>query len=563
MHQPSRRIAPALLSVGLAFAACSAPEPTPPVTERRGAAVTADEHGTLVAAEILEAGGNAVDAAVAVGFTLAVTYPEAGNIGGGGFMLIHHDGTDWFLDYRETAPAAASRDMYLNDQGEVIPQASFVGHRAVGIPGTVRGLWEAHERFGRLEWSRLLEPAIRLASDGFTVPPMLASLRDDGLELYGPSTNFAEYFGAFQAGEVFRQPELAATLQRIADAGDTEFYEGRTAELIVEEMARGGGLITVEDLQAYRPVWRDPLVGSWRDYTVVTAPPPSSGGIALLQLLHMKDALAPEFRDVAHNSPEYIHLVAEMEKRVFADRAEYLGDPDFVDVPTDRLLAADYVESRAREVRPDAISAVEAVSPGLESHQTTHFSIVDGDGNAVSNTYTLNWDFGSGVVVAGAGFLLNDEMDDFSAKPGVANLYGVVGAEANAIQPGKRMLSSMTPTIVLRDGRFVLALGSPGGSTIFTSVFQVVVNLLDFGMSLPAAVGATRFHHQLLPPTEITYDPGMPLSPETIDALGRRGYEPRPHDWPLGDVLTVYDPGDGPLQAAADPRARGVAAVVP
>jgi gamma-glutamyltranspeptidase/glutathione hydrolase len=350
-------------------------------------------------------------------------------------------------------------------------------------------------------------------------------------------------------------------LRRIAESGHDEFYRGKTAELIVEQMARSDGLITMEDLAAYEAVWREPLRSDWRDYEILSAPPPSSGGFAVVQLLKMKDYLAHYFDGVAHNSPQYVHLVAEMEKRVFADRAEYMGDPDFVDVDMDALLAEDYIARRAQEVNPDSISELDAVAPGNESPNTTHFSIIDQWGNAVSNTYTINWAYGSGVVVAGAGFLLNNEMDDFSAKPGVPNVYGVVGNTANEIQPGKRPLSSMSPTILLRDGTVEMVLGTPGGSTIFTSVFQTIVNVIDFGMTPLAAVSATRFHHQLLPPDLITMSISRPLPQETISALGDRGYRVEPHSWEFGDVQIIWR-DQGELKPAADPRDRGVAKVI-
>jgi gamma-glutamyltranspeptidase/glutathione hydrolase len=537
--------------------------PTVPAERAEAPAAVAmpDRYSADVATQILEAGGNAVDAAVASAFTLAVTYPEAGNLGGGGFMLSYVDGKGEFLDYREVAPAAATRNMYLDAQGQVVEGLSLTGHRAVGVPGTVAGLWEAHRRHGKLAWSTLVQPAVDLAERGFVVPADLAHYASEERERLA-STNFTAYFGGLTAGVTFRQPELAATLKRVQAHGADGFYRGITADFVVEEMRRGGGLITHRDLEAYRPVWRAPLTAAWRDKTVLSSPPPSSGGFALLQLLGMKDALAPQFAGLAHNSPQYVHLVAEMEKRVFADRAEYAGDPDFVEVPVDRLIDPAYVARRAAEVNPTAISTVANVRPGLaEPRHTTHFSIVDRWGNAVSNTYTLNTDFGSGVVVTGAGFLLNNEMDDFSAKPGVPNFYGVVGADANAIEPGKRMLSSMTPTLVLGpDRRVELVAGSPGGSTIITTVFQTLVNVYDFRMTAQQAVDADRFHHQLLPPTEITFDPALPRA--TIEALNARGYEVKPHPWPLGDVQLIVRKGAG-WDVASDKRGRGVALTSP
>jgi gamma-glutamyltranspeptidase/glutathione hydrolase len=530
--------------------------------ERQAAVAMPDRYGAEVSEAILEAGGNAVDAAIAAGFTLAVTYPEAGNIGGGGFMLIHIKGETTFVDYRETAPLAAHRDMYLDEQGEVIPGASLIGHRAVGVPGTVAGFRAAHQRYGTLPWEDLVMPAVRIAEEGFVVPESLGSGMKTMDEWFGEKTNFNRYFGHLEAGELFRQPELAATLKRIAAEGPADFYEGETAKLIVAEMERGDGLISLDDLAGYKAVWREPLRAEWRGYEIVAAPLPSSGGFAVIQLLKIKDYINHEFEGLAHNSPQYIHLVAEIEKRVFADRAEYLGDPDYVDTRIERLMSEEYIMQRAAEIDPENISTIVAAGPGIESPDTTHYSIVDKWGNAVSQTYTLNIPFGSGVVVEGAGFLLNDEMDDFSVKPGVPNTYGVTGSVANEIQPGKRMLSSMSPTLLLKDNEVAMVVGTPGGTTIFTSVFQTIVNIVDFGMSPAEAVGATRFHHQLMPPDLITYSPGRPLPEQTLSALADRGYRPEPHQWEFGDVQVIWRDGER-LVPASDPRNRGVSKVIP
>jgi gamma-glutamyltranspeptidase/glutathione hydrolase len=549
-----------LLSV---LAGCAPALQTNPPPAAAGAVAMPDSYSAKVAGDVLASGGNAVDAAVAGAFVLAVTYPEAGNLGGGGFMLTFVDGKGAFLDYRETAPAAASRDMYLDARGDVVGDESLTGAKAAGVPGTVAGLWAAHQRYGRKPWQELLAPAIRLAGQGFVVHPQLEELfHFEDKDRLHRVPGFAHHFGAMRAGETFRQPDLAATLRRIAAQGPDGFYRGETARLLVEEMRRGNGIVSAADLEQYQPVWRAPLQGQWQGYQVLSAPPPSSGGFAIIQLLKMMDARAADFAGLTHNSPQYIHLVAEMQKRVFADRAEYLGDPVFVDVPIGRLMDDAYITSRAAQVNVNAISRLDAVKPGLEPHQTTHFSIVDRDGNAVSNTYTLNTDFGSGVVVTGAGFLLNNEMDDFSVKPGVPNFYGVVGSTANEIQPGKRMLSSMSPTILLRDGKVALVLGSPGGSTIISSVFETIVNILHFGLTPEQAVGAPRFHHQLLPADEITFSPGFPLPVETQQALRARGYDPKPHPWEMGDVQVIHRHGDE-WQAASDPRGRGVSRVVP
>jgi len=529
---------------------------------QRAAVAAPDRYGAEVAESVMRSGGNAVDAAVATAFVLAVTFPEAGNLGGGGFITLKMGTATAFLDFREVAPQAASRDMYLDAAGKPIPGASLIGHRAAGVPGTVAGLWEAHRKYGSRPWPELLQPAIRLARDGFVPPQPLIDSVAESLADYAGKTNFAEYFGKV-GNRRFKQPELARTLQRIAERGSAGFYSGRTADLIVAEMQRGSGLITHADLAAYRAIWREPLSVRWRNYTLVSAPPPSSGGIALVQLLRMKDALAKDFAGVPHNSATYVHLIAEISKRVFADRAEYLGDPDFVRVPVAALTDEGYLQRRAAEVRRDAISPLGVVKPGLaESAETTHFSILDGEGNAVALTYTLNGGFGSGVVVKGAGFLLNNEMDDFSTKPGVPNLFGVVGGVANEIHPGKRMLSSMTPTLLLENDRVRMVLGTPGGSTIFTSVFQTMVNRLDFGMSAVGAVAAARFHHQLLPPTLIVHSRCCALGDERTRAdLKTLGYDVKQSPWEFGDMQLIDVDAKGVVTAAADPRGRGVARV--
>ncbi|MDD2137650.1 gamma-glutamyltransferase [Pseudomonas kurunegalensis] len=544
-------LAAAILSCSSVYAA----------TLEGGAVAAPDQYGAQVAADILKKGGNAVDAAVATAFTLAVTYPEAGNIGGGGFMTLFVDGKPYFLDYREVAPKAATRNMYLDDKGEVIENLSLVGVRAAGVPGTVMGLWEAHKKFGKLPWSELLTPAIGYAKNGFKVAEKQYQYRNDAQGMFKTATNFNDYFGNMKVGELFKQPEMAQTLERIADKGVSEFYQGKTADLLVAQMKADKGLITKEDLKDYKAVWREPMAVSWRGNVVYTAPPPSSGGVALAQLLGIKEDRAADFKGVAHNSAQYIHLLAEIEKRVFADRADYLGDPAFTKVPVDKLVAKDYLAKRAAQVNPKAISDTDKVKPGLEPHQTTHFSIVDKQGNAVSNTYTLNLDYGSGVVVKGAGFLLNDEMDDFSAKPGAANAFGVVGGDANAIEPGKRMLSSMSPSLMTRDGKVALVIGTPGGSRIFTSIFQVMNNLYDYGMPLDKAVAAQRVHHQLLPKDTIYFDAYAPLTGAEADKLKKMGYVLEDQGWEMGDIQAIRVDG-AKLETASDPRGRGVGMIV-
>ena len=528
------------------------------------AIATPDNFGSDVSQEILNKGGNAVDAAIATGFALAVTYIDAGNIGGGGFMTIKMNDEVAFLDYREKAPKAAHRDMYLDENGDVIEYSTLIGGQAVGVPGTVAGFWKAHQRFGKLPWEELVNPAIKLAEEGFLPAKILVDDIQSMKDWFKDKTNFSKYFLSINASENFKQPELANTLRRIAKFGADDFYSGETAKLIVEQMKESDGLITMEDLNSYEAVWREPLRSNWRNYEVISAPPPSSGGFAIIQLLKMKDYLDHFFSGLEHNSAQYIHLVAEMEKRVFADRAEYLGDPDFFDVDIEKLISEEYIARRALEVNPNAISSLESVDPGLESPDTTHYSIVDQWGNAASNTYTINWNYGSGVVVEGAGFLLNNEMDDFSAKPGVPNIFGVVGNVANEIQPEKRMLSSMSPTILLKDGNVEMVLGTPGGSTIFTSVFQTIVNIMDFDMSPYEAIESTRFHHQLLPPDEITYNGftiGNPLPKETISQLGEKGYKAIPHDYDFGDVQVIVREDESWI-AASDPRDRGDSRII-
>ena len=532
---------------------------------RASALAVADEYSAEAAERILKEGGNAVDAAVAVAFTLAVTYPEAGNIGGGGFMTLYVEGKPYFLDYRERAPLAATRRMYLDAEGNVIKGMSLFGPRAVGVPGTVAGMWEAQKRFGRLSWKQVLAPAIHYARDGFEVSEQLQQRRDDAMKDFGGKTNFDKYFGNLNKGVTFKQPELAATLSRIAAHGAKEFYDGKTADLIAESMRSDGGLITKRDLQLYKAVWRQPVSAEWNGYRVYTAPPPSSGGIGLVQLLKMKADLKRDFDGVPLNSAQDVHLVAEIEKRVFADRAQYLGDPDFYRVPVAQLIDDAYLAKRAAEVDPAKPSDTKAVEPGLgtsmpEKAETTHFSIVDKWGNAVSNTYTINGYFGSGVVATGTGVLLNDEMDDFSAKPGVANMFGVVGSDANAIEPKKRPLSSMSPTVLTKDGKIALVIGTPGGSRIFTSIFQVITNIYDFNMPLDEAVAAMRFHHQLLPPNTIFWEPYKPIEGPLAQALEQKGYVLKGQDF-SGDIQVIKVDGDAPA-AVADPRGRGVTRVV-
>jgi gamma-glutamyltranspeptidase/glutathione hydrolase len=560
-------VAAAAFSVSVAFVETTpayAKTPTQPAVLTASAVAVADKYAADTAEQIFKEGGNAVDAAVAIAFSLAVTYPEAGNLGGGGFMTLYVDHRPYFLDYRERAPIAATKNMYLDDKGEIIKGMSLYGARAAAVPGTVSGMWEAQKRFGKLKWKQVLAPAIKYAQDGFEVSDQLQERKDAASKDFAGKTNFDSYFGKLNKGTTFKQPELAATLQRISDKGAKGFYEGDTAGMIADSMV-GHGLITKQDLKEYKAVWRDPVVASWNGYRIITAPPPSSGGIGLVQLLKMKADLKDKFENVPVNSVQYIHLVAEIEKRVFADRAQYLGDPDFYKVPVAQLTNDDYILKRSAEVNPDTPSDTKSVVPGLgttmpEKAETTHYSVVDKWGNAVSNTYTINGYFGSGVVVDGTGVVLNDEMDDFSAKPGVANMFGVVGSDANAIEPRKRPLSSMSPTILTKDDQVAMVIGTPGGSRIFTSIFQVITNVYDFSMPLPAAVAEMRFHHQLLPPNTIFWEPYHPIEGELATALQAKGYTLATQTF-NGDIQVIKINGTTP-EPVADPRGRGVTRVI-
>jgi gamma-glutamyltranspeptidase/glutathione hydrolase len=557
-----------LVTAPPALAKTAAPKP---VLDGSAVAVP-DSYSADTAQQIFAEGGNAVDAAVAIAFTLAVTYPDAGNLGGGGFMTLYVDGKPYFLDYLERAPQTANRDMYLDDKGKAIPGESEVGARAVGVPGTVEGLWEAQRRFGKLKWKQVLAPAIRYATDGVKVDSRLQKSRDDAASGFAGKTNFDAYFSNLKAGVNFKQPELAQTLTRIASDGGREFYEGRTADLIASQMY-GHGLVTRQDLQQYKAVWRQPLSADWSGYQIVTAPPPSSGGVGLIQMLKMKADLKQAFGGLDLNSAPYIHLVAQIEDRVFADRQQYLDDPDATPVPVDKLIDDAYLAQRADEVSPDEVPGAAPVKPGLadatpEKPQTTHFSVVDKWGNAVSNTYTLDGSFGSGVVVDGAGFLLNDAMDDFVTTPRAATPPGgssstastaPTGDELNTIAPGRRPLSSMTPTLLLKDGKVALAIGTPGGSRIFTTIFQVMTDMVDFGMSPADALAAMRFHHQLLPQKTIYWEPYHPITGDLAEQLKAKGYTLEGQSF-NGDVQLIRVDGTTP-QPAADPRGVGVAKV--
>lgn len=532
-----------------------APEP---VRGQKVMVASASEHATRAGLEILRKGGNAVDAAVAVGLALAVTYPIAGNLGGGGFMVVRTaDGKSVAIDYREIAPAKAGRDLYLDASGKVIPEASTTGYLASGVPGTVAGLSLAQERYGKLKWRDVVEPARRLAADGFPVSDTLArTLRESKLERFPESRRvFLRNGNFYREGEVFRQPDLAATLKRLQQKGPREFYEGRTAELIAEDMRAHQGLITRDDLKAYRPVVREPIRGTYRGYEIVTMPPPSSGGVALIEMLNMLERY--DVGALGYNSSRKYHLFTEVMRRAFADRAEYMGDPAFVKLPVAGLTSKRYAADLARGIdltRATPSAQVKAGRPAAyESPQTTHFSVVDAEGNAVSNTYTLNLNYGSGVTVKGAGFLLNNEMDDFTSKPGVPNAFGLIQGEANAIAPGKRPLSSMTPSLVLKDGKLFLVVGSPGGPTIINTVLQVITNVVDHGMNARQAVSAPRLHHQWLPDA-IQVEP-YGLSADVAEALRAKGHQIADNPRYMGDAeVIMIDPATGVRLGASDPR---------
>jgi len=561
------------ISVIVAFisvvAACSH-APNPPVDSASNntvglsqqAVAMPDSYSADAAMQVLQEGGNAIDAAITAQFVLAVTLPEAGNVGGGGFMTIKFEDSTDFLDYREMAPENAHRDMYLDEQGDVKPYESLFGAKASGIPGTVAGMWAAHKKYGTLDWERLLAPAVDLAEQGFVVHEKLANNIDHYIERTKEASinnNFSEYFAHAKAGTTFKQPELAKTLKAIQQQGKDGFYKGDVAKHIVDFMQQNGGLITYEDLLAYKAVWRKPLHLNWQGYELVTAPPPSSGGVAVAQWIGMLEAYDATHDLPAQNSTEYIHVMSEIGKRVFADRAEYMGDPDFVSVPVEALTDANYITQRAADIQPTSISDTPSVKPGLkESEDTTHFSIMDRWGNAVANTTTINLTFGSGVVVTGAGFLLNDEMDDFSAKPGVPNFFGAVGGEANAIEPYKRMLSSMTPTLVTKDDQVVLVTGSPGGTTIISSVTQSLLNALLYDMSAEEAVNSPRFHHQLLPKDTIRMHDGF--TEATINELKAMGYTI--DNRRFGDVHLIKRTKEG-VEAASEKSGRGKSLVQP
>jgi gamma-glutamyltranspeptidase len=524
---------------------------------RNGVVVSAHPEASAVGLQILQSGGNAIDAAVAVQFALAVVYPNAGNIGGGGFMVYRGaDGDFAALDFREVAPAAATTDMYLDAEGNPVTELSLRGQLASGVPGSVDGMVKAHEKYGKLDWARLLQPAIDLAKDGFPITAMQADElngQKEGFKKYNPTGTAFLRDTDWVAGDTLIQSELAHTLTLVSRQGRAGFYEGETADKIVKEMRAGNGIISHADLEKYEARWREPVSSTYRGYRVVSMPPPSSGGIALISLLKSVEAYPLSRWGFQQDST--LRVMIEAERRVYADRATHLGDPDFYEVPQPMLIDSSYNAERMRNINfKHASFSSDIFAGGLpngEREETTHFSIVDKEGNAVSITTTLNGSYGSHVVVAGAGFLLNNEMDDFSVKPGAPNMYGLIGGAANAIEPGKRMLSSMTPTILEKDGSLFMVVGTPGGSTIITSVFQTILNVVDFGMDIQEAVAAPRFHHQWLP-DEVALEKSAVTQP-IRHALSTTGYKLLERN-SIGRVDAILVSSNGGLSGGADPR---------
>lgn len=573
-----QRIGPVLLALQFAFgvatahAAETAPVAWPiigydarfqPTPSREGMVVSSEEIASRVGARILAEGGNAVDAAVATGFALAVTYPQAGNIGGGGFMLLYlaAEKRTIAIDYRETAPRAARRDMFLNADGEVIENLSRLSHLASGVPGSVAGLLHAQDHYGRLSRKQVIAPAIELAEKGFPVSFVFASTLASpwGQRLLANPAARSYLFkpdgSTYQPAELLRQRDLGWTLRQIAERGAKGFYEGPVADRLVAEMERGGGLITHADLKDYKVVEREPVHGKFRGYDIVSMPPPSSGGVHLVEMLNVLDGFA--LKEMQHNSAAYLHVLAETMKYAYADRSKYLGDPDFFQVPVAALTSPEYARTLRGLIDLKHATPSVKIAPATgfpaESTQTTHYSVVDRDGNMVANTYTLNFSFGSGIAVPGAGFFLNNEMDDFSVKPGVPNVFGLVGDEANAVESMKRPLSSMTPTLVLHDGQPFLATGAPGGARIITVVLQLILNTLVFDMNIADATARPRIHHQWLP-DELVLEPG--ISPDTAALLESMGYKLATGGFLLGNSQSIMR-RNGALLGVSDTRRPG------
>ena len=536
-----------------------------PVAATGGMVVSEEEVASEVGANVLRRGGNAVDAAVATALALAVVLPEAGNLGGGGFMLVHlaKENRTIALDYREVAPRAATRDMYLKADGSVDHDELDHGAKSVGVPGTVAGLAYALERWGTMKWWQVVDPALALADKGYVLNATQAAsleygrerllLNDEAKRVYLEADGSAP-----EMGQRRRYVDLAASLKLIKTTGPRAIYGGPVGQKIVDDVQRLGGVLSMDDLREYRPTEREPVTGTYRGFGVVSMPPPSSGGVHLVQMLNILEGWP--LAEYGAGSAQGLHLMTEAMRRAYADRSEYLGDPDFVKVPVAALTSKDYAASLRAQIDPARATPSSAVKPGnlapYESKQTTHFSVMDRDGNAVANTYTLNWSYGSGIVAKGTGILLNNEMDDFSAKPGEPNAFGLLGGEANAVQPGKTPLSSMTPTMLMKDGKVFLVTGSPGGSQIITTVLQTVLNVVDHGMNIQAATNAPRIHHQWWP-DELLVE--RTLSPDTVSLLRAKGHAVTP-TYPIGTTQTILY-WDGLFQGAADPRRGGGRAV--
>ncbi|EMG6371333.1 gamma-glutamyltransferase [Salmonella enterica subsp. diarizonae serovar 11:k:z53] len=565
-----RWVAIAALLAGGTFSAVANPPVAPPVSygveedvfhpvrATQGMVASVDAMATQVGMDILKQGGNAVDAAVAVGYALAVTHPQAGNLGGGGFMLLRtKDGATTAIDFREMAPAGATRDMFLDEQGNPDSKKSLTSPLASGTPGTVAGLSLALEKYGSLPLNSVVRPAIKLAQEGFIVNDALADdLKTYGSEVLPHHENSKAIFWKdgepLKKGDKLVQQDLANSLTMIAENGPDAFYKGEIARQIAQQMQQNGGLITTDDLAAYQAVERTPVSGEYRGYQIFSMPPPSSGGIHIVQILNILENF--DMNKYGFGSADAIQIMAEAEKYAYADRSEYLGDPDFVNVPWQALTCKTYAKSIAGQIDINKAKPSSEIRPGklapYESDQTTHFSVVDKDGNAVAVTYTLNTTFGTGIVAGNTGILLNNQMDDFSAKPGVPNVYGLVGGEANAVGPKKRPLSSMSPTIVVKDGKTWLVTGSPGGSRIITTVLQMVVNTIDFGMNVAEATNAPRFHHQWLP-DELRVEKGF--SPDTLKLLEQKGQKVALKE-AMGSTQSIMVGPDGELYGASDPR---------
>lgn len=538
-----------------------------PESSADGMVASQNRWSAAVGAQILAEGGNAVDAAVAVGFSLGVTLPRAGNIGGGGFMLVHDVDTDAdvAIDFRETAPRRATRDMYLDENGNVDRQTALFSHLASGVPGTVAGFWRAHQKYGKLPWKQVVQPAIRQARDGIPVSYDMAEILRVNQARYCRNEAACDYFfkdgTAYEPGELLVQSDLAHSLQLIAEQGADAFYKGEIAQKIIAEMERGGGLIDAESLASYEPVEREVVRGTYRGYDIVAMPPPSSGGVHIVQILNILENFP--VAEFGVESADAVHLLAEVLRRAYADRSKHLGDPDYYDVPVEWLTSKDYAKELAATIDMSKATNSEDLAPGVEPHResidTTSFSVIDRDGNTAVVSYTINFSFGSGVAVPGAGFVLNNEMDDFVAKPGVPNAFGLVGDDANTIAAGKRPLSSMSPVMVFEGDSLQLATGGPGGSVIISSVLQLIVNVIDHGMNIAEATMAPRMHHQWYPDT-LSLERGF--SPDTIRLLEEKGHKVAFSRSMMGSLQTV-GVRDGVFRGASDTRRPNAGSVAP